>query len=134
MYYRTEIDQLISCLSQLVDTSSSFFIHAHLFRRHGQEQELIDAFYARLQWVTHELPVEVFISAEELSHHPEWYRVRSLLSAREEVVQQIISSVAQKRGVDPKAWLVFQPEPPQATTTTTAADNSESELGILFNS
>ncbi len=78
MYYRTNIPELMDTVLMLTN-STGLFVHAHLFRKDGQEQELIDHLEAR-GWATYELPHSRFVDPEDLQHHPEWYKVRALIS------------------------------------------------------
>jgi predicted nicotinamide N-methyase len=107
MYYQTDIALLVSTVLALVSREgnhkSGLFIHSHLFRRAGQEDELIEIL-TRHNWTTLEVPHECFLSKEELSYHPEWYRVRTLVSGSMECIQQLL--------LDRPSWRVFSPELP----------------------
>jgi len=99
MYYQTDIDLLLSTVMKLMTKdgkTTGVFIHAHLFRRSGQEQELIDHLLA-YHWTTIEIPPKTFLAKEELSYHPEWYRVRTLISAPAEVIEGLLAVYPQWR-------------------------------------
>lgn len=105
-YYRTDMSALVSTVMALTK-SSGLFIHAHLFRGAGQEQQLIDLFSSH-HWMTYELPHRSFISEVELRHHPEWFRMRALVSGPRERLQQW------RDGVEPvkcEGWVEFREEP-----------------------
>lgn len=100
MYYVTDIPVLVSTVMSLVDSSNGLFIHAHLFRRYGQEEELITSL-ASYGWMTCEIPIEDFVSAEELSYHAEWYYIRVLISGTVERIREIMQRH--------RKWKVFTP-------------------------
>eukprot|EP01041_Mallomonas_annulata_P013241 gene13241-28028_t len=78
MYYNTEPTALLETVQDLL-SDDGLFIHAHVFRRQGQEQELMDAFTAH-GYITVEVKIESFIPQCEIEVHPEWYKVRCLVS------------------------------------------------------
>lgn len=107
MYYQTDIGLLLSTVLSLIageGAKSGLFIHSHLFRRAGQEEELIEIL-SRFNWTTLEVPHECFLSAEELSYHPEWYRVRTLVSGSLECIHQLL--------IDHPDWRIFSAEVPE---------------------
>lgn len=77
-YYRTNIEELLFTVIELT-RSDGIFVHSHVFRRIGQDLELIKYLQGH-NWVTYEIPVEHFIDQEELDEHPEWYHVHCLVS------------------------------------------------------
>ena len=79
MYYRTDVKALVSAVMRLVEPENGLFVHSHLFRRCGQAEELIHHL-AQYDWISYEASHRSFISEEELMEHPEWYRVRQLVS------------------------------------------------------
>lgn len=100
MYFNTDVALLIRTVLSLTN-SQGLFIHGHLFRGRHQEQQLIDML-ALHQWSTLEIPHKDFISAVELGHHVEWYRVRPLVSGPD-------ATIAELARAHP-SWRVFQEE------------------------
>ena len=120
MYFRTDVQALVKTVLNLTD-SCGIFIHAHLFRRSGLEQELIAAFQHE-GWCTLEAPHGSFISQEELRHHPEWYRVRALVSGPKELLQNWNQSDAFR------GWVEFKEDPIEDELDPAA--NAESDLPL----
>lgn len=85
MYYKVDLTALASTVTQLLSDKNGLFMHAHIFRKHGQEQELIDVF-TRFGFGTFETPVTSFISPGTLREHAEYYKVRCLMSGKLEVL------------------------------------------------
>jgi len=97
MYYNTDLDALAWTVSQLLldsrsgnndntsNGSNGIFLHAHIFRRSDQEQDLIDVF-KKFGLVTFEVPINSFIDPGTLALHSEYFRVRSLLTAESDVI------------------------------------------------
>lgn len=79
MYYLTDVPALLHTILRHVHPTKGLFLHAHLFRRQGQTQEIRDTL-RHYDWITFEIPHQIFLNPTELIHHPEWYRVRSLIS------------------------------------------------------
>lgn len=87
-YYRTSVHDLLYTVLQLTD-SSGIFIHSHVFRRQGQDMEMIE-YLGNHGWITAEIPVQLFIGTEELEHHPEWFGVQCLVSGPSERIQALL--------------------------------------------
>lgn len=87
MYYKTDIPLLVATVTRLLN-EDGLFLHAHLFRRDGQEEEFISAL-EEIGWSTLEAPVTQFISLEELGYRVDWYRVRCLISGPMARVSQL---------------------------------------------
>jgi predicted nicotinamide N-methyase len=104
MYYRTNMKDLVDTVMQLTDCSG-LFIHAHLFRKAGQECELIEQFSLH-DWCTYEVPHRHFIDADELNHHPEWYKVRSLVSGPRLLMEQLVTAA------EYSSWRLFKEDYP----------------------
>lgn len=122
MYYRTDIAALLDTVLALTN-SCGLFLHAHLFRREGQERELIDLLEAR-GWATCEVPHSRFVDATELGHHPEWYKVRALVSGPRARLEALVASDAACAH-----WRPFAEEYPPDDLT---ADEEEGAVGGLF--
>jgi predicted nicotinamide N-methyase len=88
-YYRTNIQDLLTTVLHLTD-NLGVFIHSHVFRRPGQDTELI-SFLGEYNWITLEIPIESFIDEEELFNHPEWYNVHCLISGTRERMENILA-------------------------------------------
>lgn len=114
MYFNTDVALLVQTVLSLTH-SQGLFIHGHLFRGHLQEQQLIDTL-AQHQWSTLEVPHKEFISAEELGHHVEWYRVRPLISGPDAVIAQL--------ALEHPTWRVFQEEIVYEDDDTEGADDT----------
>ena len=119
MYYRTNVASLVSTVCRLVDRRKGIFIHAHLFRRHGQAQEMIDQFLAN-DWLTYEAPHASFIDKKELSDHPEWYRVRQLISGQKDTLESLKSP----------DWVLFSPD---CDSVNSGEEEDENCISSLFN-
>ena len=87
-YYRTSVQDLLYTVLQLTD-SSGIFIHSHVFRRQGQDMEMIE-YLGGHGWITAEIPVQLFIDSDEFEHHPEWYGVHCLVSGPSERIQALL--------------------------------------------
>lgn len=77
-YYRTNIDELLCTVLRLTN-NTGLFIHSHVFRRSGQDIELIE-YLSQKNWITAEIPVQRFVDQNELDEHPEWFNVHCLVS------------------------------------------------------
>jgi hypothetical protein len=113
MYYSTSVETLISTVIKLTN-HRGLFIHGHIFRKAGQELELI-AQLAQHQWVTLEVPCAEYISSHELSQNPSWWTARMLLSGPVEIIAQL-------QAQHPK-WIVFREE----VTYPDSADMSDDD-------
>lgn len=89
LYYRTNIEDLVYAVSELTG-NQGIFIHAHLIRKFGCGTELQRAFQ-KIGWDTWEVDSSSFISSQDFAIHPEWYRVRCLLSLPSSRSSQILS-------------------------------------------
>lgn len=108
MYYRTDVKALVAAVMQLVDPENGLFVHTHLFRRCGQAEELIH-YLSLHDWITYEAPHRSFVSEKELAEHPEWYRVRQLISGPR------LGAVLQQWKLENSDWVLFSAD--------TAAEN-----------
>ena len=108
MYYNTDVYSLVGAVKSLLlddeigdSPTPGLFIHAHVFRKDGQENELIQSLALVMNWTSAEIPIETFISEQDLGHHPHWYNVRCLISAAPSVITGLLTS-------NPR-WVVFKP-------------------------
>lgn len=85
MYYNTDIVQLLDTVLGLTN-NGGVFIHCHVFRKNGQATEMIH-YFERFGWSTFELNHRLFLAPEELHDHPEWYKVRCLISGPSALVK-----------------------------------------------
>ena len=98
MYFNINIAELLTVVTSLTkEKKNSFFLHAHKIRKYGQLQQLADSFLNRFNWMTILLPIESFISAEELSHHPEWHSVVCLCTGSNKVVEDLRAQLDEER-------------------------------------
>lgn len=88
-YYRTSVHDLLYTVLQLTD-STGIFVHSHVFRRPGQDLELIEYLDGH-GWTTAEIPLQLFVGILELEHHPEWYGVRCLVSGPSERIRALLT-------------------------------------------
>lgn len=108
MYYSIDVSTLLATVQSLL-TENGLFFHAHIFRRHGSEQDLIDA-HERQGWKCLEVPVTHFIAKEELQQQSEWYKVRCLVSGMKETLNTLLSN--ELFASVTCLWIPFQPTPP----------------------
>ena len=102
-YYRTNIEELLFTVIELTK-SEGIFVHSHVFRRIGQDLELINYLHNH-NWVTYETLVEHFIDQEELNEHPEWYNVHCLVSGSIDRMNVLLEN---ENGVPIKSkWKLF---------------------------
>ena len=106
MYYLTDIPALLETVLALTDNMHGIFLHAHLFRKEGQEQELIDLLHDKFGWTTFEVPHLKFIDRKELSDHPEWYRIRPLISGPKKKLDDMFAQEPFR-----SEWRLFQATP-----------------------
>lgn len=107
MYYKTDVHTLLQAVWNLCEEGNEkkgLFIHCHLFRRLGQEEELI-SILAQRGWQTLEILAKDFLCQEELSQHPEWYSMRMLVSAPNERIESLRQSYP--------SWIPFQAVQPE---------------------
>jgi hypothetical protein len=116
MYYRTEVPALLETVFRLINPEIGIFIHAHLFRKDGQAEEMIEWFHAN-NWETYEVPHACFISESEMKDHPEWFKIRALISGHREK----LASLAR----DHTEWVIF-------TVETSVVDAEELEDDSFF--
>jgi predicted nicotinamide N-methyase len=89
-YYRTNIDELLCTVLRLTN-NNGLFIHSHVFRRSGQDVELIE--YLRCwNWITAEIPIQRFVDQDELDEHPEWFNVHCLVSGPTDKILALLSA------------------------------------------
>ncbi|OQS01665.1 hypothetical protein ACHHYP_00416 [Achlya hypogyna] len=79
MYYKTNLDALLSTVLTLVGDANGLFLHAHLFRKDEHDADMT-AFFAAAQWATLAVPVPSFVPYEELRHWPNWLNTCCLVS------------------------------------------------------
>lgn len=95
MYYTTDIAQLFSTFRQLIGhQTQGIFLHGHVFRRDGQIDEWI-SITAAYDYVTMEVLPTSLLTATELRHHPEWYKVRVLVTAHVTVLPGLLQSITE---------------------------------------
>eukprot|EP01038_Epipyxis_sp_PR26KG_P007039 gene7039-9611_t len=125
MYYSTDINLLLSTVKSLCHVNNGIFIHGHLFRRDGQIEEFIDESHA-IGWNSLEIPCHEFLSDDELTQHPEWYRVRMLISAPINTINNLLCKNSN--------WILFQPEQIEVCDDNDQGDNDNEIncLGRLF--
>lgn len=70
--------------------NSGLFIHSHIFRRIGQDRELIN-YLAEYNWITVEIPICGFVDKNEIDEHPEWYNVHCLISGPKARIYSILA-------------------------------------------
>ena len=120
MYYRTDLEALTSTLEHIVDIQKGLFIHAHIFRVDGMEIQMINSF-RNIGWNTLEVVITDFINENELKIHPEWYKARCLVSAKDTIIEEL-------RRQHP-TWIPFVPE--QRNFIESTDDDMNDELSIF---
>lgn len=114
MYYTTDIAQLFSTFRQLTGHKhTGIFFHGHVFRRSDQILEWLKE-TAKYNYVTMEIPPNAILTRQELSEHPEWYRVRVLFTAHQSMVSTITDRLQNLNNkhptVPPLIFVPFQEE------------------------
>jgi predicted nicotinamide N-methyase len=89
-YYRTNIDELLCTVLRLTN-NNGLFIHSHVFRRSGQDIELIE-YLSRWNWITAEIPIQLFVDQDELDEHPEWFNVHCLISGPTDKILALLTA------------------------------------------
>lgn len=80
MYYQLDMPLLLAMVQNLLhDPLQGIFLHAHIFRKDGQENELLTLLQER-DWKTLDIPILSIVSDKEISEHADWTNVRCLLS------------------------------------------------------
>lgn len=97
-YYRTNIDELLSTVLRLTK-NAGLFIHSHVFRRSGQDLELIE-YLSRWNWSTAVIPIQRFVSQKELEEHPEWFSVHCLVSGPADRISELLISENRARSAN----------------------------------
>jgi 2-polyprenyl-3-methyl-5-hydroxy-6-metoxy-1,4-benzoquinol methylase len=88
MYYQLDMPLLLATVHNLLrDHSLGIFLHAHIFRKDGQENELFALLQER-DWKTMDIPISCIVSEKELSEHADWSNVRCLLSGPSRRIEQ----------------------------------------------
>ena len=87
MYYKTDVRSLVETVSDLL-ASDGIFIHAHHFRKEGLDSELADVL-AEFGYETVECAPSMFLTSAEQSDHPEWLKIRCLISGRSDFIANI---------------------------------------------
>lgn len=91
MYYRTDMNLLLSTVLNLIHRQNGLFIHCHVFRGESvQETALIDILKV-YQWSSLTVPINTFVDSVELNQHPDWYNVCLLISGPVDVIHQLLS-------------------------------------------
>eukprot|EP01039_Chlorochromonas_danica_P005845 gene5844-6437_t len=133
MYYKTDVHTLLQAVWNLCEgdeeeeeeeesdkkKKEGLFIHCHLFRRLGQEEEVINLL-AQQGWQSLEILGKDFLCEEELSQHPEWYSMRMLVS----VPIERIASLQQRY----PSWIPFQAVQPEDVEVN---ENEEDEEEVV---
>ena len=91
-YYRTNVEELLYTVLKLTN-STGIFVHSHVFRRCGQDAEMMK-YFSDHGWITLEIPVQQFIDSKELEEHPEWLNVHCLVSGPMEIMNDLLKSKA----------------------------------------
>jgi predicted nicotinamide N-methyase len=94
-YYRTDIAELCNTVVWLTG-NNGLFVHAHIFRRPGQDIEMVDFFHSK-GWETLRIPIADFIDREELKCHGEWYKVHCLVSGPTHKLTEILKTAIHDR-------------------------------------
>lgn len=121
MYYQTDLVMLLSTAMKLVN-NCGLFLHAHLFRRYGQRREMNDFFKAN-GWNTAEILAEEYMSLKELSVHPEWHRVKTLVSGPQSVIELFL--------IQHPSWRPF-PDTEEDEEREDDEDNGDVFSGLRF--
>lgn len=101
MYYSTDVGQLLKIMLSLTNLNDGIFISAHVFRRSGQKQEMID--YLKMNdWTTIQVPIEYVASHIDLLQHPDWYSTCCLISSSTNNIAKIL--------IENPSWLLFKEE------------------------
>jgi 2-polyprenyl-3-methyl-5-hydroxy-6-metoxy-1,4-benzoquinol methylase len=87
MYYKLDMPLLLSTVQNLLNPTSGIFIHAHIFRKDGQDNEFYSLLTA-LEWKTLEIDVSAVVSEEELNEHADWASVRCLISGPSSLIEE----------------------------------------------
>ena len=114
-YYRTNVEELLYTVLKLTN-SSGIFVHSHVFRRCGQDVEMIN-YFSDHGWITLEVPVQKFIDSKELEEHPEWFNVHCLVSGPIEIMNDLLKSKSKAPPEKLKAALS------NASNTSNSSDN-----------
>jgi SAM-dependent methyltransferase len=88
MYYSTDIPNLISTICTLIDLKQGVFFHVHLFRKYGQEKEMVESF-GKYNWITYQVPLTDFLTELEWQEHPEWNAIQAFISCSAERLAEI---------------------------------------------
>jgi predicted nicotinamide N-methyase len=88
MYYQLDMPLLLATVHNLLqDPSMGIFLHAHIFRKDGQENELFALLHER-DWKTLDIPIPSIVSEKEIAEHADWTNVRCLLSGPSQRIQE----------------------------------------------
>jgi SAM-dependent methyltransferase len=97
MYYSTDMPNLISTICSLIDLKQGVFFHVHLFRKYGQEKEMVENF-EKYNWITYEVPLTDFLTELEWQEHPEWNSIQAFISCSAERLEEIKRLYPQLKG------------------------------------
>jgi hypothetical protein len=95
MYYNTDIPNLVSTILSLTNPLQGSFFHAHLFRKYGQEREMVEEF-EKHHWTTFQIPHKEFITRKERDEHPEWNQIKAFVSCSSQRLQEMIEKYGLK--------------------------------------
>lgn len=91
MYYTTDISQLFFTVRQLT-ADKGVFLHGHFFRKPGQIEEWMKEIES-YGYSTMEVVAISLLKAQELAEHPEWYRVRVLVTAPVSEMSSVLAAL-----------------------------------------
>lgn len=126
-YYRTNVEELLYTVLQLTD-SKGIFIHSHVFRRPGQDSELINYLFLH-GWITVEIPVQLFVEEKELADHPEWYGVHTLISGPEDRVNRLMESRNRQNDLQRESAAESAPAFTSSDNSSSSSRSSELKTG-----
>lgn len=87
MYYKTDLNLLISTVINLVNPLKGLFIHAHLFRVPNQERKMIEIMKT-FEWTSFIIPIKHFLTPQEIKDDPMSLNVKCLISGHSKVIQE----------------------------------------------
>lgn len=127
MYYTTDIPQLFSTVRQLT-SDNGVFLHGHVFRRTGQIDEWIEE-TAQYGYTTVEVLPTSLLTKEELNYHPEWWKVRVLVTARVERMQTLLNDLQNQVSLGLLNFVPFQED--QWEDDDDAAESCNDQVTIV---
>lgn len=90
IYYRTDIQLLMSTVMNLTGGDRGLFIHSHVFRVEAIQENFIRSMLTSHNWGTLYVPLHSFVINVELSEHADWYNVVQLISGPVTVINQLL--------------------------------------------